>query len=206
MSVNGKNEKTAHLVWCAMIALRLARQDGRVRSEQQENLFLVRWFADAERQRRFSRDVASDIRWMLQQGRSLGVRAQLAKKLDYIWRSTTGNILEQTELFRLTWGLETAKNQQWLYHILSDTEWLRLRRQSINPDVCAVYIPKSALEKAFSDKGKQTAPVPVRITGNTEAFGVLLTSCGWQIQPSPEPGVLFLTAESGVTPPMMQET
>ncbi|HAP0441331.1 TPA: DUF2913 family protein [Citrobacter freundii] len=61
MSANGKNEKTAHLVWCAMIALRLARQDGRVQSEQQENLFLVRWFADAERQRRFSRDVASDI-------------------------------------------------------------------------------------------------------------------------------------------------
>lgn len=133
---------------------------------------------------------------MLQQGRSLGVRAQLAKKLDYIWRSTTGNILEQTELFRLTWGLETAKNQQWLYHILSDTEWLRLRRQSINPDVCAVYIPKSALEKAFSDKGKQTAPVPVRITGNVAAFGVLLASCGWQIQPSPEPDVLFFRAKS----------
>ncbi|HCZ4708988.1 TPA: hypothetical protein O3H02_004676 [Salmonella enterica subsp. enterica serovar Saintpaul str. CFSAN004144] len=81
MSVNRKNEKTAHLVWCAMIALRLARQDGRVQSEQQENLFLVRW--------------------MLLQGRSLGVRAQLARKLDYIWRSTTGNIMEQTELFRL---------------------------------------------------------------------------------------------------------
>lgn len=79
MSVNGKNEKTAHLVWCAMIALRLARQDGRVQSEQQENLFLTRWFADAERQRRFSRDVATDIRWMQQQGRSLGVRAKLAK-------------------------------------------------------------------------------------------------------------------------------
>lgn len=106
-SEKSKNEKTAHLVWCAMIALRLAR----LQSEQQENLFLVRWFADAERQRRFSRDVATDIRWMLQQGRSLGVRAQLARKLDYIWRSTTGNIMEQTELFRLTWGLETAKSQ-----------------------------------------------------------------------------------------------
>ncbi|EEE0772047.1 DUF2913 family protein [Salmonella enterica] len=200
MSANGKNEKTAHLVWCAMIALRLARQDGRVQSEQQENLFLVRWFADAERQRRFSRDVASDIRWMLQQGRSLGIRAQLAKKLDYIWRSTTGNIMEQTELFRLTWGLETAKNQQWLYHILSDTEWLRLRRQSINPDVCAVYIPKSALEKAFSDKGKQTASVPVRITGNVDAFTRLLNSCGWLIQASTERDVMFLTASSGNSP------
>lgn len=86
MSVSGKNEKTAHLAWCAMIALHLARQEGRVRSEQQENLFLTRWFADAERQRRFSRDVATDIHWMLQQGRSLGVRAQLPRKLDYLWQ------------------------------------------------------------------------------------------------------------------------
>ncbi|EBQ8600499.1 DUF2913 family protein [Salmonella enterica] len=182
------------MVWCALIALHLARQEGRVRSEQQENLFLVRWFADAERQRRFSRDVATDIRWMLQQGRSLGVRAQLAKKLDYIWRSTTGNIMEQTELFRLTRGLETARSQQWVYHVLSDQEWLRLHRLSINPDVCAVYIPQSALEKAFSDEGKQISPVLVRITGNAAAFGVLLASCGWQVQPSEEPGVLFLMA------------
>lgn len=42
MSVHKKNENTAHLVWCAMIALGLARQDGRVHSEQQENLFLIR--------------------------------------------------------------------------------------------------------------------------------------------------------------------
>lgn len=201
MSVYGKTEKTAHLVWCALIALLTARQDGRVQSEQQENLFLTRWFADAERQRRFPREVATDIRWMLQQGRSLGVRAQLAKKLDYIWRSATGNIMEQTELFRLTWGLETACSQQWVYHVLCDQEWLRLRRLSINPDVCAVYIPKSALERAFSDDGKQTAPVPVRITGNIAALGVLLASCGWLIQPSPEADVLFLMAETGVTCP-----
>lgn len=105
--------------------------------------------------------------------------------------------MEQTELFRLTWGLETAKSQQWVYHVLSDTEWLRLRRQSLNPDICAVYIPKSALEKAFSEKGKQSSPVPVRITGNAEAFGMLLASCGWLVQPSPEPDVLFLWAKQG---------
>ena len=194
MSVNEKNEKTAHLVWCAMIALHLARQDGRVRSEQQENLFLIRWFADAERQRRFSREVASDIRWMLQMGRSLGIRAQLARKLDYIWRSSTGNIMEQADLFRLTWGLETACSQQWGYYVLSDPEWLRLRRLNTSPNTCAVYIPKSALDRAFSDNGKQTAPVPARITGNVAALGELFASCGWLIQPSPEPGVLFLQA------------
>lgn len=39
------------------------------------------------------------------------------------------------------------------------------------------------------------ADIPVRITGNVGAFGVLLASCGWQVLPSPEPGVLFLQAE-----------
>lgn len=198
MSVNGKNDKTAHLVWCALIALHLARQEGRVQSEQQENMFLVRWFAEAERQRRFSRDVATDIRWMLQQGRSLGVRAQLAKKLEHLWQSITGNIMEQSELFRLTLGLETALRQQWIYHVLSDQKWLRLRRQRINPDICAVYIPESALEKAFSETGRQLQPVPARITGNVEAFSRLLASCGWLIQPSPERDILFLTARPAI--------
>lgn len=112
--------------------------------------------------------------------------------------------MEQTELFRLTWGLETVCSQQWVYHVLTDPEWLRLRRQCLNPDICAVYIPKSALEKAFSEQGKQTAPVPVRITGNVEAFGVLLASCGWLVQPSPEPDVLFLQAETKVSGPVAE--
>ncbi|HAV9180611.1 TPA: hypothetical protein JLF08_004495 [Escherichia coli] len=61
-------------------------------------------------------------------GCSLGVRTQRARKLDYIWHSTTGNIMEQTDLFRLTWGPETACGQQWVYPVLSDPEWLRLCR------------------------------------------------------------------------------
>lgn len=40
MSVNEKNEKTAYLVWCAMIALRLARQEGRVSLSSRRTCFL----------------------------------------------------------------------------------------------------------------------------------------------------------------------
>ncbi|EHM1653917.1 hypothetical protein KDR40_004191 [Salmonella enterica subsp. enterica serovar Saintpaul] len=69
-----------------------------------------------------------------------------------------------------------------------------------------MYIPKSALEKAFSETGGQIQPVPARITGNVDAFARLLSSCGWLIKPSQEKEVMFLTAESGMTPPTMQET
>ncbi|EBG6962433.1 hypothetical protein FJB92_22180 [Salmonella enterica subsp. enterica] len=49
MSVSEQAARSAHLTWCALIALHLARQDGHVHSESQENLFLVRWPAGAAR-------------------------------------------------------------------------------------------------------------------------------------------------------------
>ncbi|EBQ9092876.1 hypothetical protein DK690_24235 [Salmonella enterica subsp. enterica serovar Richmond] len=49
MSVSEQADRSANLAWCALIALHLARQDGHVRSESQENLFLVRWLAGAAR-------------------------------------------------------------------------------------------------------------------------------------------------------------
>ena len=58
-------EKSGHLAWCALVALALARQNGDALSPAQENLFLTRWLATALKQRRFSRDVAPDIEWLL---------------------------------------------------------------------------------------------------------------------------------------------
>jgi hypothetical protein len=46
----------------------LSQQNGDVVSPAQENLFLTRWLATALRQRRFSRDVASDIGGCLNRG------------------------------------------------------------------------------------------------------------------------------------------
>ncbi|KML22937.1 hypothetical protein VL10_14680 [Leclercia adecarboxylata] len=63
-------------------------------SESQENLFISRWFARAKKQRRFSRDVATDIDWVISEGRMLGVHARLRHKLDYLWRSCTGELPE----------------------------------------------------------------------------------------------------------------
>ena len=65
-------------------ALLTVREDGLVESESQENLFITRWFAQVKKQRRFSRDVATDVDWILNQGRTLGIRARLRHMLDYL--------------------------------------------------------------------------------------------------------------------------
>ncbi|MCS5452289.1 DUF2913 family protein [Enterobacter huaxiensis] len=178
-----KRDNTGHLAWCALVALQLARQDGMISSESQENLFIMRWFALAKKQRRFSRDLATDIDWILNQGRSLGIRARLKQKLDYIWRSCTGELLEQNEMFRLTYAMELAMEHAWVYKVLSDRDWSGRHRIQTPASVNSICLLKSALDIAFNQDGEQVLPVPARISGQFEALNELLKSCGWTAVP-----------------------
>ena len=92
--MNNDNLNVSHLAWCGLIALHTARRDGIVTSPAQDNLFLTRWLATAEKQRRFPRALASDISWLLKEGREKGLR-------DPDLRAT-----ESTQLAGLAAGLE----------------------------------------------------------------------------------------------------
>jgi hypothetical protein len=173
-------ENTGNLAWCALVALLTAREDGLVESESQENLFITRWFALAKKQRRFSRDVATDIDWILSQGRMHGVRARLRHKLDYLWRSCTDELSEQNDLFRLTYALELAKQYDWVYHVLSDNEWVGRRQIQPSASVNSICLLKSALDIGFNDDGVQVMPVLAKIGGRADGLNALLKSCGWE--------------------------
>ena len=173
-------EKSGHLAWCALVALALARQDGGVLSPAQENLFLTRWLATALKQRRFSRDVAPDIEWLLKQGRQLGVGAKLSSKLNYLWCSCIGELSGQNDLFRLTYALETVKDMRWNYHLLSDREWSGRYAVALNAGVNSVYLSRSNLDVAFDDDGHKVNPLMAQLTGNVAGVIKLLNRCGWQ--------------------------
>ncbi|MBH5326279.1 DUF2913 family protein [Salmonella enterica] len=175
-------EKSGHMAWCALVALALARQDGCVQSPAQENLFLTRWLATALKQRRFPRDVAPDIEWMLKQGRQLGVRAKLASKLDYLWHSCSGELSEQNDLFRLTYALETAKDMHWCYYLLNDREWTGRNAVTLNTGVNGIYLSRTNLDAAFDDSGQQINPLAAHLTGNVASLMELFERCGWQAE------------------------
>lgn len=175
-------EKSGHLAWCALIALQLARHDGLVNSESQENIFLTRWLATALKQHRFPREVATDIQWLLKQGQMYGTRARLRHKLDYLWRSCSGDLSKQNDLFRLTYAIETAKEMQWIYQLLSDREWSGRHALVINANVNGIYLSRSSIDLAFSDEGRQIAPLVAKLTGNLAALEKLLQRCGWRVE------------------------
>ncbi|ECG1392188.1 DUF2913 family protein [Salmonella enterica] len=195
-------EKSGHLAWCALVALALARQNGDVLSAAQENLFLTRWLATALKQRRFSRDVAPDIEWLLKQGRQQGVSAKLASKLNYLWRSCTGELTEQNDLFRLTYALETAKDMHWNYRLLSDREWSGRNAVALSAGVNGIYLSRANLDVAFDDSGRQINPLMARLTGSIAGMMKVFERCGWQAEPAGDvslPHQFTLMARQGVS-------
>ncbi|EBI5032871.1 DUF2913 family protein [Salmonella enterica] len=195
-------EKSGHLAWCALVALALARQDGGVISPAQENLFLTRWLATALKQRRFSREVTPDIEWLLKQGRLMGVSAKLASKLDYLWRSCTGELSEQNDLFRLTYALETAKDMHWQYRLLNDREWSGRNAVALSAGVNGIYLSRANLDAAFDDNGRQINPLMARLTGSIVGMMRVFDRCGWQAEPSGDvslPHQFMLMARQGVS-------
>lgn len=185
-------QKSGHFAWCALVALHLAEQDGQVKSDIQKNLFLIRWLATAKKQRRFDRTVTADIDWLLRQGRTLGVRAKLPQKLDYLYHSCTGTLNDQSDLFRLTYAFESAKEAGFSYQILNHKAWHG--RHALIPDNTrnALYLFNVALDAAFDSNGKQIARLPVKISGDIAGFTALLKSCGWQLNPAQETAMPFL--------------
>ncbi|MBO1551351.1 DUF2913 family protein [Yersinia pseudotuberculosis] len=159
----------SHLAFCALLALGIARQDGMAGTPYAENLFLIRWLATAQKQKRFPKSVSIDITWLLERGRKHGVAGKLSLHLEYLWRSCSGNMAAQSDLFRLTYATETLKDQGWDNYVMESREWKSGTILTPRLDN-GFYVEKSVLNAAFTPDGRHLHPVPFRIIGDTMTF------------------------------------
>lgn len=123
------------------------------------------------------RSVAIDIQWMLERGRKYGIAGKLRQHLDYLWRSCSGTLAEQSDLFRLTYATETLKDQGWDNYVMDTREWL-----SGAPPTPAqpngFYVEKATLHTAFAQDGRHLQPVPFRIIGDAARFCQVMAEYG----------------------------
>lgn len=169
-----------HLAWCGLIALNMARQAGTVSSAAQENLFLCRWLAAAEKKRLFQRELANDIRWLLREGREKGLWADLPGKLEYLWRASSGDLLVQNDLFRLQHVMHAITLTGINYGVLTESEWEGRHAVKLSPKVLGVFLRKNDLETGFDEQGSLVKPLAARITAELSAVDTLLSRAGWK--------------------------
>lgn len=155
----------AHLAFCALVALQTAVQDGAVTSPMAEHFFIVRWLATAQKQKRFPKTVAIDIQLLLDKGRKQGIGAKLKSHLEYVWRSCSGEIRQQSDLFRLTYTLESLKVLGWRNELVTPAEWDSEALDDVAP---AMYVIKAVLQSAFTSEGQLVTPLTFKVVGDTQ--------------------------------------
>ncbi|CAI0999966.1 MULTISPECIES: DUF2913 family protein [Serratia] len=153
------------------VALRLAQKDGQAQSTLTIHTFLVRWLANAQKQRRFSRSVAADIDSLLPLGRMNGPAAGLDQRLDDLLNACGNPVSQQADLLRLTHAIEHLKAQGWVNAAVSDEEWGPGSLHTEYADVSALLVRKSELVRQVTEDGRLTGEIEFIVVGNCQTVG-----------------------------------
>ncbi|WP_213323122.1 DUF2913 family protein [Klebsiella aerogenes] len=165
----------AHLAWCIIVAVKLARKEGRSLTSLQTHMFIMQWLSTAQKRKIFPKSLAPDIIWLQEQGKLKGPSARLYSKVEYIWLASSGELANQSTLFRFTCMIDTLRSMGWKDFLLSDADWEN--NWMAGTDISAIYTQKSQLHSSFTQSGQLIIPLEVRITGNPDGIFPLLEQC-----------------------------
>ncbi|AHE72389.1 hypothetical protein M942_00105 [Enterobacter ludwigii] len=183
-------EDLAHLAWCILAAVGLARQEGKALSGLQTHMFIMQWLLTAQKRKLFPRTLAPDIIWLQEQGKRYGPSARLYSKVEYIWLSSSGELTQQSTLFRFTYMIDTLRTMGWKDMLLSAKEWAEGGTPAGN--VCAIYTPKDELHTSFTEKGELIKPMELRLTGDISGIPALLAQCNLNAERLPDDDDYFV--------------
>ncbi|HAT6805127.1 TPA: DUF2913 family protein [Citrobacter freundii] len=169
------DSELAHFAWCLIVAVKIARKEGRALTTLQTHMFIMQWLSTAQKRKLFSRSLAPDIIWLQDQGKCLGSAARLYSKVEYIWLVSSGELASQSTLFRFTCMIDTLRTMGWKDYLLSDVD--RENSWKAGEDVSAVYTQKSKLHSSFDEYGELNTSFEVRITGTPDGIFPLLKQC-----------------------------
>lgn len=108
-------EELAHLAWCLLVAVKLSQKQGKIRTDLQIHMFIIQWLTTAQKRKLFPRSVAQDILWLINEGKRYGFSAKLHRKLEYIWRASSGELLKQSVLFRFTFFVSVSSRPSFIF-------------------------------------------------------------------------------------------
>ncbi|MEI9744889.1 DUF2913 family protein [Enterobacter ludwigii] len=183
-------EELAHLAWCILAAVALARQEGKALSGLQTHMFIMQWLLAAQKRKLFPRTLASDIIWLQEQGKRYGPSARLYNKVEYIWFASSGELTRQSTLFRFTYMIDTLRTMGWIDWLVSATEWED--NVKLAGDVCAIYTPKDELHQVFTEKGELIKPMELRLTGDISGIPALFAQCHLTAERLPDDDEYFV--------------
>ena len=110
--------------------------------------------------------------------------ANLGNKVEYIYRSSVGELAVQSTLFRFSYFIETLKTMGWLDFLVSPKDWAAHWKAS--EKASAVYTPKTELRPSFDERGTLLNPLQIRFIGDISGIFALLEQCHLSVERYPD--------------------
>ncbi|EDQ5072925.1 DUF2913 family protein [Salmonella enterica] len=168
MDKENKLECLELLTWCALVALKLEDQDKAKLSKMTEHLFLMKWLSVAKKRKLFPKIVASDLDWLLNEGRRKGINANLKFKIEYLKSTCHKDVKAQSLLFRFTHAIETLKEMGWGSYLLASDKWEALSDGVLDSMDSYIFMEEAKLQNCFGTNGELINSFRLRVCGNVD--------------------------------------
>ncbi|EAP5231495.1 DUF2913 family protein, partial [Salmonella enterica] len=133
-----------------------------------EHIFIFNWLVVAKKRKLFSKLVAQDIDWLLMEGRSKGVNANLKFKIEYLRSVCCKQLVSQSVLFRFTRAFENLKLIGWESYFIALGKWNALLNAEINTPGNFIYISEQKVRECFGKNGALLCQLKLRVCGDVQ--------------------------------------
>lgn len=163
-----KENVMLNFTWSALVAIKMAWKDKKISSPFTEHMFIMNWLSVAQKKKLFPKNVATDIDWLLSEGRSKGVNARLRFKIEYL-RSTCEKENEtKSALFRFTRVFELLNLSGWDCFLITVPKWKDISKSEISSPGNFIYVQERKVQECFGKDGGLLCQLKLRVSGDVE--------------------------------------
>lgn len=172
----GKVSKSRHhyqdeleaFTWSALVAIGIALQDHKIHSKMSEHIFIMHWLAIAKKRKIFSRSVANELQWLIDEGKKKSINAQLKFKIEYLYATSSGDVTMQNDYFKFTHTIEMLRNNGWQNFLLTPEKWRNLHDKIKVRKGNFIFMDDTRLQECFGAQGEIVKPFCIRVYGDVE--------------------------------------
>ena len=172
----GKVSKSRHhyqdeleaFTWSALVAIGIAIQDHNIHYKMSEHIFIMHWLAIAKKRKLFSRSVANELQWLIDEGKKKNINAQLKFKIEYLYATSSGDVTMQNDYFKFTHTIEILRNNGWQNFLLTPEKWRNLHDKIKVRKGNFIFMDDTRLQECFGAQGEIVKPFCIRVYGDVE--------------------------------------
>ena len=154
--------------WSALVAVGIAIHDHKIYSKMSEHLFIMNWLATAKKRKIFSKIVANEIQWLIDEGKKKSINAQLKFKIEYLYATSSGDVTMQSYYFKFTHVIEVLRNNGWEHFLLTPGKWRVLSENIKIRKGNFIFMDDARLQECFGIQGQILKPFCLRVYGDVE--------------------------------------